>query len=102
MNRLEDSDAGEWVVVTASGSLYLLDLDRRTLTRGNFDLTVNRRLRRDWEVVALIAVVLCRVGSGMHLVIDLAVQGVDFTTRLSTTVLLIVPLRPEKEQVMGP
>ena len=102
MNQLVDSDSGEWLVVTASGSLYLLDLDLRTLTRGNFDLSVDRRLRRDGEVVALIAVVLCRVGSGMHLVIDLAVQGVDYTTRLSTTVLRIEPLPPDKEQVIGP
>lgn len=100
MNALTDDD-GLWAVSTVSGSSYLLDLDARIMLRqtepyadgldgrDEGDLT----LRRDGDPVHLIRLLHCAIGDGMVLVVNLGVDGVAFTTRMSTTVIRIEELR---------
>jgi len=98
MDDLTDGTGGLWAVSTVSGSSYLLDLDARIMLRqtdpyvddpGDGDHT----LRRDGDPVHLIRLLHCAIGDGMVLMVNLGVDGVAYTTRLSTTVIRIEELR---------
>ena len=92
MDTLMDSTAGVYRVATAA-STYEIDLDRMVLRRDpRTEDTDGALLRRDDELITLVAVIECTVGHPMELLIDLHVVGVEFTTRHSTPVLTIVPI----------
>lgn len=97
MDDLTDDAGGLWAVSTVSGSSYLLDLDSRIMLRQTDPYDDNRdegdhTLRRDGDPVHLIKLLHCAIGDGMVLVVNLGVDGVAFTTRLSTTVIRIEEL----------
>jgi len=97
MDDLTDGTSGLWAVPTVSGSSYLLDLDSRIMLRQTDPYVDNRdegdhTLRRDGDPVHLIKLLHCAIGDGMVLVVNLGVDGVAFTTRLSTTVIRIEEL----------
>ena len=97
MDDLTDDAGGLWAISTVSGSSYLLDLDSRILLRQTDPYVDNRdegdhTLRRDGDPVHLIRLLHCAIGDGMVLVVNLGVDGVAFTTRLSTTVIRIEEL----------
>ncbi|MEX1080168.1 MAG: hypothetical protein WED09_13795 [Homoserinimonas sp.] len=84
-----DSANGAYRVTTRS-STYEIDLDRMVLRRfprtGNCDGSL---LRRDDELIMLLAIDDCTVGRRMSLRIDLNVLGVPFTARYATEVVSI-------------
>lgn len=84
-----DSATGAYRVTTRS-STYEIDLDRMVLRRfprtGSCDGLL---LRRDAELVMLIAIDDCTVGRRMSLRLDLNVLGVPFTARYATEVISI-------------
>lgn len=97
MDDLTDDAGGLWADSTVSGSSYLLDLDSRIMLRQTDPYDDNRdegdhTLRRDGDPVHLIKLLHCAIGDGMVLVVNLGVDGVAFTTRLSTTVIRIEEL----------
>jgi hypothetical protein len=95
MDSLSGRTTGAYRVMTTS-AIYLLDLDRMTVTRNPLqgDVTL-RRLRQDSNPVNLIAVVVCNTLEPMVLDIDLGVPGVTLTRRTSTVVASIDPLSSE-------
>lgn len=95
VNSLMDAATGTYRVTTVS-STYEVDLDRMVFKR--FPRTGRPEgalLRRDDELVMLIAIDDCTVGRRMSLLIDLNVLGVPFTARHATEVLSI-------EQISSP
>lgn len=88
--ELDDADAGTWKVTTQSAT-YVLDLEARTGLR-LADTGNAATLRRDGEPFTLLRVVTCTIGWPMVLLIDLAVDGVPMTRRISTEVVSITPL----------
>ncbi|MDY7528151.1 MULTISPECIES: hypothetical protein [unclassified Cryobacterium] len=97
LTSLSDGSTGRYLVATASGSLYRLDLDRRVMSRvPEFGVESRlHRLRRDGEDVDLLELVQCEVGKRMILRINLAAPGVWMTTRASTEVKRIENLAEE-------
>jgi len=98
MDELTDDAGGLWAVSTVSGSSYLLDLDARIMLRQTDPYIDDpdeddHTLRRDGDPVYLIRLLHCAIGDGMVLGVNLGVDGVAFTTRLSTTVIRIEKLR---------
>ena len=91
MRTLMDEVTGRFTVRTESGSTYLLDLDLCEMCRipAADDPEREHGLRRDGCAVRLLRIVECTVGCSMQLLIDLAVPGVDATTRRSTAVTAI-------------
>ena len=91
MNSLMDEISGRFLVRTQSGSTYWLDLDRHGMCRKPVadDPALDHRLRRDGDTVRVLRLIECTVGRGMHLLIDLAVPGVDATSRRTTPVVAI-------------
>lgn len=87
MRSLSDTTAGRFAVLTQSGSIYTLDMDERVFERDV--ASPEHDLRRDGDLVHLMAMISCEVGEPMKLVIDLNVPGVDYTTRTTTPVVLI-------------
>lgn len=88
-----DSTGGAYRVVTQS-STYEIDLDRMVLRR--LPRTANpdgSLLRRDDELVMLLAIDECTVGRRMSVRINLNVLGVGVTTRMATDVLSIELIR---------
>ena len=90
--------SGIYRVVTAA-STYIIDLDRKELTRTpNGEESVSAQLRRDNQTVSLVEIVIVRVGSPMLLLINLHVPGVEMTTRRTTMVQSIEELaQPDTE-----
>lgn len=79
---------GKHLVTTAAGSTYLLDLDEQTIVRLP-RADEEAKLRRDGAPVRLLSILECTVGTDMVVLIDLAVPGVAFTTRRTTTVMTL-------------
>jgi hypothetical protein len=70
---------------TRSGR-FIVDLDESTMRRlPALDMAVERSLRRDSEVIDVIAL-RCSVGRPMLLIVDLHIHGALFTRRLTTDV----------------
>ena len=103
MSTLMDQVTGRFRIRTRSGSTYLLDLDRHEMCRipAADDPARDHSLRRDRSTVRLLRVVECSVGRFMQLLIDLAVSGVDETTRRSTPVTAIERITPVLDGVRG-
>lgn len=86
VDSLRETRSGRFVVTTTSKSRYLLDLDASTMRRlPALDIAVDRSLRRDGEVIDVIAL-RCSVGRPMLLVVDLHIPGTLFTRRQTTEV----------------
>ena len=85
-----DTAHGRYLVLTASGSLYEIDLDRMTLCRrpSPNDSSQHTR-RRDDQNVELLEIRECTVGRRMSVVLDLRRENVSSTTRVSTPVIAI-------------
>jgi hypothetical protein len=76
-----------------SGTIYLLDLDNRVIQRRATPAEGEGLLRRDGDPIDLLRLHHCEVGDDMILFLDLGIPGIDFTTRISTTVLRIERIR---------
>lgn len=87
-DRVLDDMDGVFVVATDDGVAYLLDMNRRQVTR-TVEVCCGVRAVLDPESAALVAVATCRVGVPMVLLIDRDLPGVVFTRRTSATVLTI-------------
>ncbi|QNO38648.1 hypothetical protein H4J02_06560 [Protaetiibacter sp. SSC-01] len=92
-SELNDEDDGTWRVTTASGTAYLLDLDKREGVRlpAGAD-TDSAALRRDGATFRLLALMACRMGEPAALLVDLSLPGVPMTTRITTEVTSITRL----------
>jgi hypothetical protein len=87
---LPDPATGTYLIVTTSGSRYLINYDRMTLTRiTSAEQTDASTLRRDGEEINILTIGPCTVGHRLLLVVDLHVPGVDFTFRPTTEVVSI-------------
>lgn len=96
---LRNDEVGRYLVTTATGSQYCLDLDKRTATRRMaasppivdvLDVGVSR-LRRDGETLELLMIDQCRVGEPAKLWLQVRDDHV-FTLRTTSPVLRIEPL----------
>ncbi|RLP71494.1 hypothetical protein D9V29_09215 [Mycetocola manganoxydans] len=96
-----DVGSGVFEVITSSGAVYVIDLDRSTITRHSSRARPQALLRRDSETVRLIAVRECTVGKSLNVIIDLGLSGVAFTSRVSTDVLMIMPLSDKSGPTNG-
>lgn len=71
---LSELAEGIWVITTASGASYVLDLEKRTCTRVLGRLVgrpADRALlRRDGEPVRLVGVARCDIGAPMRLLVQ--------------------------------
>lgn len=90
MEALSSYSVGVWSVQTVTGTTYLLDLNNMLVVRQS-DLTAgdDSILRRDGDPMSLVRLHHCEVGDSMVLLLDLRVAEVDFTARISSTVLRI-------------
>ncbi len=96
MRNLDGITTGVYRVTTISGSDYLLDLDRdRMMRTPAMRMDGFNPLRRDGEWERLVAFARARVGSGMILIVDLKWRDVFLTTRRSTEIVSIEPIRPD-------
>lgn len=88
-----------WEVITQA-SRYILDLHACTVTRRNLDVAelaagaVHAQLRRDGDVMTLLAVPDCRVGRPMFLLLALGEGRRIGTVRVTTDVRSITPDPP--------
>lgn len=85
---LLDAVSGSFVVLTATGSRYLIDLDVNTLIRLPFDDDEDGVMRRDGEPVRLVAIRDLTVGRPGELLVFLGI-GMFLTTRVTSTVVEI-------------
>ena len=88
VHSLLDAVSGSFVVLTATGSRYLVDLDANTLTRLPFDDDEVSVMRRDGESVRLVAIRDLTVGRPGELLVFLGI-GLFLTTRVTSTVVEI-------------
>lgn len=92
VESLMDEVAGQWLISTASGSKYYVDLDlmlfsRIALTRAENELAAP--LRRDGEPVAILEIRECTVGKRGIFLIDLQWPLVAMTLRQTTEIVSI-------------
>ncbi|WP_159599973.1 hypothetical protein [Agromyces humi] len=101
MQTLNDVDAGVYAVITASGSRYVFDLDRREVVRAPHvapnvapDMVDAADLRRDGEAMPLYELVDITVGQSLVVWIGKVddYAGYLATRRVSTDVQSIEPL----------
>jgi hypothetical protein len=96
MRNLDGITTGVYRATTISGSEYVLDLDRNRMMRTPaMRMDGFNPLRRDGEWERLVAFARARVGSGMILIVDLKWPDVFLTTRRSTEIVSIEPIRPD-------
>lgn len=94
VRQLFGGDTGTFLLTTASGSQYLLDLDERTIARFQAHAFDPDRswptalLRRDTEAIRLVQLLDCRVGASLLATIDLRRDGI-LTLRNTTPLLSI-------------
>ena len=93
MESLDGISEGCYLVTTASGTQYEVDLDTHALVRRpNHAADEPNPLRRDQDRLRLIAVETCCIGKRAIFLIDLRLRGVVFTARRTTAVLSIEAL----------
>jgi hypothetical protein len=101
---LMDEVSGKFRLTTITGSKYLVDLDEHTLHREP-DLSVEDAvsLRRDSDTVYLLSIRAGLVGASAVFVIDLQVEGVPCTFRITSEVVSIDRLEagPREDLVDG-
>lgn len=97
--ELHNDDKGQYLITTATGSHYRLDLDRRTASRQmaatapvtDFMDVQPTLLRRDAETVELLMVDECRVGQPAKLWLQIRADSA-VTLRTTSPVVRIEPL----------
>lgn len=100
-HELRNDDKGRYLISTATGSHYCLDLDNKTLIRQmavappieDFLDVDPSRLRRDREAVDLLSIEHCRVGEPARLWIRIRPDAV--TLRTTSPVVRIEPVVPD-------
>jgi hypothetical protein len=103
-HELRNDDKGLFLITTATGSHYCLDLDSRTASRRmaataplvDFLDVGFSRLRRDGETLELLMVELCRVGEPARLWIQVR-SDAAVTLRTTSPVVLIEPMAASHE-----
>lgn len=101
---LTNDDKGVYLVTTATGSRYRLDLNNRTASRRmaatapivDFLDAGFSRLRRDGETLELLMVEACRVGEPAKLWLQVRTDAV-VTLRTTSPVVQIEPLAADHE-----
>ena len=83
VQQLKDNETGRWKVTTESGTVYLVNLDQRTLRRQH--ASGGNDLRKDASVVRLIGVLDCRVGESAAFVLAGVSDDPDVVTTRQTT-----------------
>lgn len=102
--ELKNDDKGRYSIVTATGSRYCLDLDKRTLRRqmaatapiDDFLVVGVSQLRRDGETLELLMVEQCRIGAPARLWLQVRPDSA-VTLRMTSPVVRIEPMVPEHE-----
>jgi hypothetical protein len=102
MNKLEDTDSGEYKIVTESGAEYEIDMDSRELVRVQahagttpVDGIESVSMRRDQERVKLVRVVTAEIGVRGLFALDLDLPTVALTMRETTSIVSIERLAVE-------
>ena len=89
--EITSESSGRFRIVTASRTVYEVDLDRRTLLRKPASIFNMPGLRLGEEKpVALLRTLACAVGAQGRFIVDLGQFGVKVTTRTTETVLEIL------------
>ncbi|GAB4001842.1 hypothetical protein [Nocardioides ultimimeridianus] len=86
---IDDGATGLWQITTATGSVYLLDLDQRLLTR----VPELRAMRRDHEPLHLHQLIEARVGASGRFLVQVRDDGIA-TIRLTSAIVAIDQLPP--------
>jgi hypothetical protein len=102
MEQLTDQDSGSYMVRTSSGTVYLIDLDRRLVQRlaaeyepsGPYAKIPVAVLRRDADPIPLLKLERLQVGERGMLILDLRGDGI-LTFRDTTEVRTITSLEDE-------
>lgn len=82
--------SGTYLIITASGSRYLVNYAEMTLWRmASPSPSGESALRRDGEDIEIVTMGPCTVGERLLLIVDLHVPDVAFTVRPTTTVVSI-------------
>lgn len=81
---------GTFAVVTASGTIYILNPQERWVQRQSTN--PDGQLRKDGDRTPLICLVSCEVGAPLFMFLDILRDGVTVTKRVSTPVVLIEKL----------
>lgn len=91
---IDDSSEGGWLLTTETGSLYLVDLDHRTITRcpDPASEAPEPRLRRDYEPLPLQQVIACEPGASAYFLIT--VEPGVVTLRITAPVVELVRQAP--------
>jgi hypothetical protein len=90
LEHVPDFAPGTYLMRTKSGSNYLVNYDRMTLSRvASPSLSGESDLRRDGEEIDILDMSTCHVGLGMLFFIDLHIPGVPFTMRPTTPVVSV-------------
>jgi hypothetical protein len=94
--ELHNDDSGRYLITTATGSRYVLDLDARTMNRTmaatapliDFLDAGFSQLRRDGETVELLMLETCRVGVGAKYWLQIREDAIP-TLRMTSPVVRI-------------
>lgn len=105
VHELQPSARGTWEVRTQAAT-YLISLDESTLARYPAPSSATgfpppSELRRDATKIPLLALLQCRVGRCLIVLLDIRGDGVE-TTRISTDVVSIRNVRQDQEQAGHP
>jgi hypothetical protein len=88
VDTLMDSVSGRFLFRTEAGTEYLIDLDRKTLTRVPYVVeaapALTAQLRRDYVPVELLRIYDCTVGRSAHFALNLG-EATGVTTLRSTS-----------------
>ncbi len=103
VQELRNDDVGRYIVTTATGSLYLLDLTARTVTRSmaatvpavEYRDVKPSKLRRDDDPLELLLLESCAVGSSARYWIQVRTDHV-VTLRITSPVVRIDTPSPSK------
>lgn len=103
LERVLDEMEGVFVVATADGTMFQLDMDQRLVTR-SAEVSPGVRVVIDPTPASLLTVATCRLGAPMVLLIDRNVPGVRFTRRATAIVIRIdaaSPITPRPTTATG-
>lgn len=71
---MDDTTTGLWSFTTETGSLYKLDMDKRTLTR----FPEANELRRDREALHIFTLLSCSVGARAEFLVEVRNDAVTY------------------------
>lgn len=87
-DSIDEYATGVWQITTATGSIYVLDLDQRLLTR----VPELVAMRRDHEPLQLHRLIEARVGASGRFLVQVRTDDIP-TIRLTSTIVAIRQLR---------